>query len=80
MKKTHQQEDGTDCHPAHSPVPAWGEAQHFFHIIAKLGNACGDKWGEWGQQEGVLRTEMRAQQGSTGPSLSAVCALTAWNP
>jgi len=43
LKKTHQKEDGTNCYPANSPVPAWGKAQHFFHIIAELGDACGDK-------------------------------------
>lgn len=58
MKKTHQQEDGTDCHPAHSPVPAWSEAQHFFHIVAKLGDACGDKW----EESGGSRKESFAQR------------------
>lgn len=48
LKKTHQKEEGTNCNPANSPVPAWGRAQHFFHIIAKLGDACGDKWEERG--------------------------------
>lgn len=43
VKKTHQKEDGANCYPANSPVPAWGKAKHFLHIVAKLGDACGDK-------------------------------------